>query len=161
MWYEERYIREGLDRITSYILTIEYFLTYPSDSPPIPKEMLHFPIEAISRVQIALQTEVFTMSLPMLYHPTEFSSFRNNVGDLFKIMNSLAHQLRWSIDNLRKEMLSAKIKRRADIYDIARRPEIKRILKEIETTIEKANGNFQDEAKRISTKVPITQEHIE
>ncbi len=152
-WYEERYIREGLDRIASYILTVEYYLSYPSDSPPIPKEMLQLPVEAISRIQVALQTEVFTMSLTMLHHPTEHTKFRNDMGNMFRITNSLAHQLRWSIDSLRKEMLAANIRRRADIYEIADQPEIKRILKDVAGKVEKFNEEFQDEAKKVSSKL--------
>lgn len=161
-WYEERYIREGLDRITSYILTLEYFLSYPSNAPPIPKDMLHFPVEAISRIQIALQTEVFTMSLPMLYQATEFAGYGKEVGPLLQIMNSLASEIRWSIDALRREMLSASIKRRAEIYDFANKPEIKRILKKVEITINEAHKSFQNEArKKLNDEASSIQQHTQ
>lgn len=161
-WYEERYIREGLDRLTSYILTLEYFLSYPSNTPPIPKDMLHFPVEAISRIQIALQTEVFTMSLPMLYQATEFAGYRKEAGHLLNVMNSLAREIRWSIDALRKEMLSAGIKRKSDIYDFANKAEIKRILKKVEITINEAHANFQNEAKKkLDDKVSSIQQQIQ
>ena len=66
-WYEDQYIRGGIDPLISYFMTMHFALFEYENDDWAPKELIHMPIEALTRVQTVLRTEVFTAMLPTLY----------------------------------------------------------------------------------------------
>lgn len=143
-WYEEQYLREGLDRITSHIMAVEYCLNANPDDPPVPEEMLKLPVEAITRIQIALQSDVFTKAIPMLHWAIKYPSLRDT--PVFKARQSLTRDLRQLIDELRKEMLKADIKRKTSVYDIANRSRVKQLIAQIDQRIREMHATIATHA---------------
>jgi hypothetical protein len=51
-WYEDQYVRNGLDQISSHIMAVKYNLVANPDNPSIPAEMLILPVEAITKIRL-------------------------------------------------------------------------------------------------------------
>jgi hypothetical protein len=155
-WYEEHYLREGLDRITSHIMAVEYCLNANPDDPAVPEEVLKLPVEAITRIQVALQSDVFTQAIPMLHWATKYPSLKDT--PVFKARQALTQDLRRLIDELRKEMLKADIKRKTGVYDIANRPRIKQLNAQIDQRIRETHASI---AIHALDKISLTQTNKE
>lgn len=154
-WYEKSYVEEGVDRLTSFIVNIEYRLTdllgFKSDKAPLAtEEMPTLPMDSIIRLQIILQTDVFTNLFPALYASAKTLASEDGDHEEINAIIELAHALHDGLGQLRKELLKVKIKRKAAIYDIASKPEISSALVNIETKVEETRKSIVEVENKLT-----------
>lgn len=132
LWYEQYYITEGLDRLISYVMTVEMAipnLHYNPDLSVLTPQAV--PYEAITKMQIILQRRDF-VPLSMLF--TWLPRYRHN-AEFVNAVGILAHGLQYDFSQLRQELLRLDVHSKSDVYKIvdnrsvvARLAKIERIM---------------------------------
>jgi hypothetical protein len=121
---------DGIDRLISYLMTVEMLINNIHNDPnPFALKPELVPYEAMTRMQILLRRRDF-VPLSMLF--TWIPRYREN-PQFLETVRITANGLQYNLNELRKELIKAKIRHKSDVYKIA---DNKRIVAEL-TKIEK------------------------
>jgi len=116
LWYEEYYVTEGLDRLISYLMTVEMVIGNIHTNPDLSALKLEsIPYEAITRMQILLRRRDF-VPLSMLF--AWLPRYRDNKRFVDAVY-VLAHGLQYNLNQLRQELLRLAVHHKLDVYKVA------------------------------------------
>ena len=116
LWYEEYYVTEGLDRLISYLMTVEMVIGNIQTNPDLSALKLEaIPYEAITRMQILLRRRDF-VPLSMLF--AWLPRYRNSKRFVDAVY-ILAHGLQYNLNQLRQELLRLAVHHKLDVYKVA------------------------------------------
>jgi hypothetical protein len=146
-WFEKSYIEEGVDRLISWVLLMEFMLmdiqNFGSSKTPLTSDDVQMvPTESIIKLQTIFQTEIFTNLFPALYVSVKSLTEEDGDPDEINGIINVAHVLHDGLFELRAELLKLKIHRKGEVYDISGRPEIKSALAETESKVETARNHL-------------------
>jgi hypothetical protein len=126
LWYEQYYITEGLDRLISYLMTVEMVIGSIHTNPDLSVLKLEaIPYEAFTRMQILLRRRDF-VPLSMLF--TWLPRYKENIK-FVEAARLLAHGLQYNFSQLRQELLRLNVYHKSDVYKVA---ENRRIVVELD-----------------------------
>lgn len=116
LWYEQYYITEGLDRLISYLMTVEILVSNIHTNPDLSVLKLDaIPYEAITRMQVLLRRRDF-VPLSVLF--TWLPRYREN-PKFVEAVRKLAHGLQYNFSQLRQELLRLDVHHKSDVYKVA------------------------------------------
>jgi len=135
LWYEDYYVTEGLDRLISYLMTVEMVIGSIQTNPDLSALKLEaIPYEAITKMQILLRRRDF-VPLSMLF--VWLPRYRNNKRFVDAVY-TLAHGLQYNLNQLRQELLRLPVHHKSDVYTVADNPRVADELATIEQVMNTA-----------------------
>jgi hypothetical protein len=148
-WFEETYIRQGIDRLLEYLRLYDVqlvlllhgrdvlLLNESAETSHISKPL---PIEALIRIETLLKTKTYTQVTCLL--PGNVSFFidlpleeRSKILLVEKI--SFIRAAYESLVNIRQELLNVSIKKKSQVHSLNKNESLRRLIAEFESLSEK------------------------